>query len=366
MNKRGLMLSQVVEIIVAVIIIGLIIFGISRAFATYFGNQKENQAKATLDGITTILDSMEVGQIEKYNLKVPAGWSLVAFDVQHNENQGFKKAQTYFGQNALCACEKKDCKICQTTKMPVKKADILLNMKISILDIWFTNLQDYYNLTESEPTIQPQLTEQENQEIKQEIITTNQMITTNNYDSLITSAAEKYYPEVSNYVTSKEEFKNILKAMITIESKGLWNAIGTSGEIGLIQIMPQNAIDLGLKIYDPGNKITNIPAKDMWGDALLNYLKTDYVSALKTLKKTKTQAQLIALDDRFDATKNLDAGARLLANYIKQMHNRDLGIMAYNGGVGGVNKYCKPLVVTACNTDWMAYKYLEKIKTAMA
>jgi soluble lytic murein transglycosylase-like protein len=84
------------------------------------------------------------------------------------------------------------------------------------------------------------------------------------------------------------------------------------------------------------------------------------------LTKTKTQTQLIALDDRFDAAKNLDAGARLLSSYIKQMHNRDLGIMAYNGGIGGVNKYCKPLVVTACNIDWMAYKYLEKIKTAMA
>ena len=371
MNKRGSMLSYFLEVLLAVIIIGILVVGILRLSSTFVGNQKELQAKGTLDNIVKKLNSLEVGERDGYILQNPASRFLVAFDESHNENQGFTKQAQYMQQNALCICEKgktllvfekKECKICQTINLPLKYNNQLAFFEIKIADLSFSNEKDYYNMSLT-PTIVPQLSEQEKQEMQTKSTATGQQISANGYDAIINDVAKRYWPEVQDYVVNEQELADTIKAMITIESQGSWNAIGTSGEIGLIQIMPQNALALGLKIYDPDSKIANTPESKRWDSDMMSYLRTDYVAKLKEMKRTKTQQELIALDDRFNAAKNLDAGARLLIKYIKEMKNKELGIMAYNAGAGGVRGNCQPLVVTSCKTDFAGYKYLVKIKS---
>ena len=373
MNKRGdepLLLKQIIEIIIAIVIIVVIVVAAQRFLGTYFSKQKDLQAKGTLDAIVQRLDGLDIGQRDSYVLQAPVGWFIVSYDANNNENNGFVKEQSYFHQNALCICEKarewvvlekKQCNICRATKLPLKQGNILAFMEIKIADIWFSNEKDYYNLSSS-PTIIPSLSEQEKEDIQTKVTSTNQLITSNNYDAIINDAAKKYYPEVKQYIVNEQELAKTIKAMIAIESTGRWNAIGLDGEVGLIQLMPQTADSLGLKIYDPDNKFTG----KGWNVQEKEYRRTTYYNKLIVLKNTKTQQELIAVDDRFDAAKNIDAGTRWLIGYIKELNNKDLGIMAYNAGTSAVKDKCQPLVVTSCKTDFAGYTYLGNIKTALA
>ncbi|MEM2954850.1 MAG: lytic transglycosylase domain-containing protein, partial [Candidatus Nanoarchaeia archaeon] len=207
------------------------------------------------------------------------------------------------------------------------------------------------------------LTEEEKTEVQLQAATTSQIIK-KDYETIIDETAKKYYPQVKDYIANEQEFQKIIKGIITIESQGSWNAIGVSGEVGLMQIMPQVSIELGLKTYDPNDKIKN--AQDKWSNEILNYLKTDYVTELKNLKNTKTKAELIAIDERFDETKNIDAGTKHLASLIVQFKDWELGVMAYNAGATGVKEKCVPLVITACDTKFESFKYLQRVKATIA
>lgn len=370
LNKRGdeWGLKQVLEIILAIMIILILIFAATRLFETYFGKQKEMQAKGTLDRITKILNSLAEAETESYLLQTPNNWHIVAFDAQHSQNKEYVKSSKYFQQNVLCICEKKDCKICQTIKMPLKKDNELAIIKIEPSEIWLTNMKDHYEISKTKPTIAMALTEEEKTEIQLQMQQTNQIIV-KDYETIIADTVKKYYPQVKDYIANEKKFKKLITAIITIESRGSWNAIGTSGEVGLMQLMPQIAMALELKIYDPENKITN--AQNKWSDEILNYLKTEYVSNLRELKNTKTKAELILLDERFDEAKNIDTGTKHLVSLITQLKDWELGVMAYNTGMGseatntGVLGNCKPPQLIYCRSEFVGLKYLQKVKTAM-
>lgn len=370
LNKRGNEwgLKQILEIILAIMIILILIFAATRLFGTYFGKQKEMQAKGTLTEIVEKLNSLEEGETANYFLLAPSGWNIVSFDASHNQNKNFVKDSKYFQQNVVCVCEKKDCKICQTIKMPLKKDNELAIIQIQLSEIWLTNMKDYYEISKTKPTIEITLKEEEKTEIQLKVQQTNQIIA-KNYETIITETAKKYYPQVKDYIANEQEFKKLIKAIIAVESQGSWNAIGSSGEVGLMQLMPQVAMALGLKTYDPENKITN--AQDKWSEEILNYLKTEYVSKLRELKNTKMKEELITIDERFDEAKNVDAGTKHLVSMITQLKDWEFGVMAYNAGIGsettndGVLGNCKPLQLIYCESEFAGLKYLQKVKTAL-
>lgn len=161
-NKRGLLLSQIIEILIAVAIVIIIIIAAQRLFATYFGKQKDLQAKGTLDILIQKLNTLQEGETISYLLLAPAGWHLVSFDSSHDQNRdGFKKPHSYFEKTVLCVCETKDCKICQTIKMPLMQGIELADIEIKILDLWITNLKDYYNITLTKPAYITEFSEEE-------------------------------------------------------------------------------------------------------------------------------------------------------------------------------------------------------------
>ncbi|MGB9708376.1 MAG: glycoside hydrolase family 73 protein [Candidatus Pacearchaeota archaeon] len=154
MNKKGDGLQfgweQFIEIALVIGFIVLLVFAAPRLFATFFSNQKTLQAKGTLDNLTQKLNALNEAETVSYFLFAPSGWKIVAFDSQHNENKEFQKPSKYFGQNALCVCEKK-CTICQTLKLPLKKGEELALIPIEVKELWFTNVKEYFNVSEERP-----------------------------------------------------------------------------------------------------------------------------------------------------------------------------------------------------------------------
>ena len=150
MNKRGMfLLKHLVEIIIAVIVVGIIIYAGVVLFQTYFGRQTDMQAKGILDRITEKLNDLDIGETDYVILTAPSDWNIVAFGTQNNLNGNFERPSGMFGQNILCVCKGK-CKsdFCQSIGMPLKKDGELANIRIKLVKLWLTNKEIYYEASE--------------------------------------------------------------------------------------------------------------------------------------------------------------------------------------------------------------------------
>ena len=95
--------------------------------------------------------------------------------------------------------------------------------------------------------------------------------------------------------------------MIRVESAFKPNAISKSGAVGLGQLMPPTARDLGLRV-------------------------PDYENITQPNHNSK-------IDERFNAGKNLEGAARYLRMMLDRYNNNyALGISAYNAGPGRVRE----------------------------
>lgn len=350
MNKRALLIRNILEIIIAVIAIGIVIFAGSTLFATYFGNQQEMQAKETLEKLIVALNKIDkAGEATSFLLTAPQGWYVVAFDANRNFNDKFSKPSTMAGKNCICICSKQ-CEICREIKMPLRENDKQALIEIEIKDIWLMNAGNFYNITKEKPTLLIELSENERKEIEMMVLESESKL--KEYESFVEEAAKNNYEEVKEYVINKEAFKKIIKAMIVVESKARWDAIGNSGEVGLMQLMPETALQLGLKIYDPEEKFKK-------NEVTKEYIKL-YVEELKKIVDEKSKSELIALDERFDAKKNIEAGTRHLVNLIKQLKDYELGIAAYHSGTKTVKEKCKENILSC--ESFAGLDYVKKVK----
>lgn len=355
-NKRGLlMLEQVIKLIIAVLAILLIFYAAAMLFQSYFGKQKDLQAQGTLDRIIQVLNGLEEGRSERYTLLAPVNWYLVSFDAEHNLNDRFQKPGTLVQQNVICLCEKKcESKFCRTIPRPLKQGDQLTKIKIIVSDIWFTNVIDYYNVSKVEPTIIPAKLKEEEQA---SVTLAYEQMKTLDWNTELPKITEKYYNEYSlkEYVTNKEEFEKVVRAIIIQESTTVVDALGCDGEVGLMQLMPGTAKALGLNVPDYGTEdISQM-------QPCANPKRT----AVSRCNKVHPENCNKAEDERFNAIKNIDGGTRYLAERIAEFKNIWLGIAAYNAGSGGVRENCVSLTITACPPEFQGRIYAEKIKAKM-
>lgn len=153
MDKRGILLKNIIEIILACIAIGIVIYAANVLFQSYFGSQGDMQAKGALERVAQRLgEANETGTSSDMLLTAPAGWYIIAFDANHSENNGFTK-DSLFKQNAVCVCQgsaiNKKCKseICRPIKMPLIQEGKQAFIEIKPSEIYFTNMNDYYSVT---------------------------------------------------------------------------------------------------------------------------------------------------------------------------------------------------------------------------
>jgi flagellum-specific peptidoglycan hydrolase FlgJ len=148
-SKKGILLKNVIEIILACLAIGIVIYAGVVLFRTYFGSQGEMQAKGALERVVqTLSRANESGATSEMLFTSPAGWYIVAFDSSHSENNGFVK-QSKFKQDVVCVCKagvRKRCTadLCRPIKMPLVQDSAQAFIEIKPSEVHFTNMDTYY------------------------------------------------------------------------------------------------------------------------------------------------------------------------------------------------------------------------------
>lgn len=144
-------------------------------------------------------------------------------------------------------------------------------------------LASYHRMDPSEFRIQRPLTSQPS---GRGIPERERMASVRRYDRIVESAAKHYDVD-----------PDLVRAMIRAESSGIPTAASPAGAVGLMQIIPDTARELGLRVDDE-------------------------------------------IDERVDPGKNIWAGTRYIAQLLKRYDGDwDKAIAAYNAGPGAVDKY---------------------------
>ncbi len=97
-NKKGILLRNVLEMIVAVFCILLLVYGGGRLYGIFAQKTEIEQARATIDQIFGTIDSLEDGEKGDYLVTSPKEWYFVVYE----ENQNMLPQCE--GKNCLCIC----------------------------------------------------------------------------------------------------------------------------------------------------------------------------------------------------------------------------------------------------------------------
>jgi len=129
-----------------------------------------------------------------------------------------------------------------------------------------------------------------------------------------------------NYIKEASETNGVdealIVAVITQESRGRVDAISDAGAVGLVQLMPETAREMGL--YVPEYRYVYVGGRRV--------LECNRNSPEKCDKLT---------DERFKARENILAGTRYLKMQLDEFKDIRLALAAYNCGPGCVKERCK-------------------------
>lgn len=141
------------------------------------------------------------------------------------------------------------------------------------------------------------------------------------------SLLKNYNEAIKTSATENNLDSNLLRATIIQESGGNKNAVSKVGAVGMMQLMPQTAVELGLKV----------PAYAMVKK------KIDGVEKEISECNSETPGRCRqAEDERFDAVKNIQAGSKYLKQRLDDTKGDiELALASYNWGLTSVQKNCQ-------------------------
>lgn len=106
MKKKGMALPELAKLILAIMCIIVLLVIAVELYANFSGETLTKQAKANLDQIKAIIDNLQVGEEQIYNLMSPPGWFLVGFPDHGVTPELMPKECTKNNwKDCLCLCE---------------------------------------------------------------------------------------------------------------------------------------------------------------------------------------------------------------------------------------------------------------------
>lgn len=104
-NKRGILLPESLRLILALICLVLLIFLAVRLYGLFLGKTEIEQAKASLEQISGIMDNLEDGESAKYLVTGPKGWYLVYYNFSEIEKSSkWGIPRSCGNSDCLCFC----------------------------------------------------------------------------------------------------------------------------------------------------------------------------------------------------------------------------------------------------------------------
>ena len=339
MKKRGLTLTAILEILLAIPIILLLLYVGSTVFAALLFPEAVEPSKGCFKAITERIDKVEIGEVEFVVCQITSGWILKAFDA------GKTSPQSCFGNDCLCVCKKgffgEDCKnkgLCEVVEKNVRASETETFKPLGEgIYNFFISKTDKFILVSTEKLEEPrELT----------------IPSTDTGSSGTGSGAGPTSSKVSTFVLNDIEltinselvaleqqynFNSVAltRALIRVESGGNAHAISNVGAVGLVQLMPKTAESLGLRVWHDPKGYYNSWEKSS---------TTKYAELLKK-EYANNKAALLKIDERFDAKKNVDAGTRYLAQLIKKCGSVEKALGSYNSGKCKEIKYSTLVMV---------------------
>jgi hypothetical protein len=156
----------------------------------------------------------------------------------------------------------------------------------------------------------------------------------------------KNYEEVISQAAKENNLdSNLIKAVIIQESGGEPEKLGASGEVGLMQLMPETARTLGLNVPEYPDTTITVTIRGETKE-----LKVDECNSVtKRCDREK--------DERFNPVKNIMTGSKYLGDAYKEFGNVQMALAAYNGGPSRIRTNCveKSLEFDQCKSQLNAW-----------
>ncbi len=326
MEKRGFMLlKELITILIALGCLFLLVKTLLALSGLLWVKQEEAQARAQLDDLVSELEEKTE---DTYLLLVPSKWFLVSFSKNEKGPSGC------FLRSCICVCEKKGGIIGIGSKINCDKGGIcriitkdakLEPKEIEIPSALLLNRADFFVIKkiewkEGEPI---ELTPASKEALKN----FNAEIEERGYSEIIENASKEYNVSA-----------DLVKAIMYQESRGNPKAVGSCGEAGLMQFMPQTAKSVGINlIFEDAN------FGECDDDA------KEYANRLKNEIKDKSLDEMKKIDERFDPYKSIVAAAKHIKDLQDVFKDNVLAIIAaYNAGMGRVKEKCPNLEIRIC------------------
>jgi len=329
-DKKGEeLLNTVIEYIIAALVLVALVALAPTIYGLLTGTSEDTiRAKNWVNSLVDNLDNLKEGEIAQFTLIAPKGWVLVYFE-QGITNKYADRPSSCYDKNCLCICKKRlfggyDCSF-NACRILLKKVKIEEGVDARA-DLRLISKSDVFEITVFKQEISP-------------ATLTNSMVL--KLEGCKKTFEEKGYNEYIKKASEENKIQEAkIKAVICQESDAIKRAVSCAGAAGLMQLMPVTARGLGLNVPEYGIEDISqtVPCKNDEGF----YTK---VSVCNKLHPANCDYEN---DERFDAEKNIMAGAKHLASLEKSYGSFDVMLAAYNWGGGNLEKNCPSLNVGQC------------------
>ena len=118
-NKGDMLLKETLNLLIAVVVIGLLLILAYQLYGIFIGKHELEQARATIDAIVGKIESLGEGESTEYLIRAPKDWYIFSF----KGDEGLECK----GEACLCVCKSDKKEECQTKGVCKEVDDFEIN-----------------------------------------------------------------------------------------------------------------------------------------------------------------------------------------------------------------------------------------------